>query len=182
MKKSGVKVVDRYAEFLRNVRDLTKRDVLVGVPAKNAERMEKGQPINNAILGYIHEYGAPAAGIPPRPHLIPGIKDAEPKTIPALKHAAESALKGNAAGVTSGLNAAGMAAVSSVKGLIRSGIQPPLSDATLEARARRVKSRKAEQAEIANRAAGKPPSVDLVKPLIDTGNYINSITYVIAKK
>jgi hypothetical protein len=180
--KSGVRTRDNLGAAMRRVNLLSKRDVLVGVPAANAARIEKGQPINNAVLGYIHEYGAPAAGIPARPHLIPGIRAANPKIVSAFRLAAKSALRGNQESVDDYLEMAGIVAVASVKSIITAGIAPPLTDATLKARARRVKSRAAERIELAARAAGEAPSVDFVKPLIDTGGYYNSITYVVAKK
>jgi len=75
---------------------------------------------------------------------------------------------------------AGLAAQSSVRALISSGIGPALSEATLRNRARR--GRKGAKEELASRAAGQQPSTELAKPLIDTAQYRNSITYVLRKR
>lgn len=56
----------------------------------------------------------------------------------------------------------------------------PLADSTVEARARR--GRKGAKAELARRAAGELPGTDLVKPLIDTGQYRRAITHVVRDK
>ncbi len=56
----------------------------------------------------------------------------------------------------------------------------PLADSTVEARARR--GRKGAKAELARRAAGESPGTDLVKPLIDTGQYRRAITHVVRDK
>lgn len=153
---------DAVAQMMRQVQALTKREVLVGIPAENTERREKGEPINNAILGYIHENGAPKANIPPRPFLIPGVKNAEPKTAKRFEAAAKAALSGNPDGVERNLHAAGLIAQNAVRAVINSGVPPELSERTLEARRRR----------------GRTGDV----PLIDTGQLRNSITYVIRQK
>lgn len=56
----------------------------------------------------------------------------------------------------------------------------PLADSTVEARARR--GRKGAKAELARRAAGESPGTELVKPLIDTGQYRRAITHVVRDK
>ncbi|MBX4298880.1 hypothetical protein K4H04_24285, partial [Mycobacterium tuberculosis] len=52
----------------------------------------------------------------------------------------------------------------------------PLAAATLRARARRGRSGAAK--ELASRAAGNAPDNSNAKPLIDTGQYRQAITYV----
>src|SRR5712672_1378906 len=91
----GVKVtVDRVDALLKELNALTKQEVLVGIPAEGADRDKGGGKINNAQLGYIPEFGAPAANIPARPHLIPGVKAYRPTAIKRLKAAAEAAMQG----------------------------------------------------------------------------------------
>lgn len=174
-----VTVKDRTASIMRSLGELFTRDVLVGVPSSKTEREEPGAPINNATIGYIMENGAPEANIPARPHLVPGIERAEEKFVPHLEKAAVAALNGDVQEMDRRLGMAGQVAVNSVKEIIREGVAPALADSTVAARARR--GRKGAQQELANRAAGMEPALDLAKPLIDTAQYLNSQTYVVRK-
>lgn len=153
---------DRVAQVLRSLHVLTSREVLVGIPTTRAERKEKTEPVNNAEIGYWMEFGAPAANIPARPHLIPGVASVRVPVADRLGRAARAALTGNAAQVDVQLHAAGLIASSAVKALINSGLPPALSERSLAARRRRGRTGE--------------------KPLIDTAQYRNAITYVLRRK
>lgn len=170
------------AEVMRNIRQLVKREVLVGIPSDKAERNTPGDPINNATIGYIMEHGSPIKNIPARPHLIPGIANAQPAIIQRFEKAARAALQGDVAETDRQLSAAGMLAASSVKALITAGLSPALAEATLLSRVRRSRAAKGAAAELARRASGSAPGSDLAKPLIESGQYRNSITYVLKTK
>lgn len=180
-------VVDNLALLQRDIQLLAESEVLVGFPEETTDR-DDGSPLNNASRGYIHDNGAPESNIPARPFMIPGIERAQHQITSRLVSTAVSVLKNSQQRepktniVERGLHAVGMVAVSAIKSVISDGIQPPLSDVTLYQRMRRVPSRKAEKQELANRAAGAPPSTDLVKPLIDTGEMSNAITHVLRSK
>lgn len=147
--------------LLKAMSALVKSEVLVGVPAESTERAD-GEPINNATLGYIHETGAPAAGIPARPFLIPGVAAVEDKVADQLGKGAQAALKGDQRGVDQRLHAAGLVAETSVKNTINAGIDPALADSTIAAR----------------QARGRTGTT----PLVDTGKLRNSITHVVRRK
>jgi len=158
-------VVDNSEKFFKATRELEQNQVLVGIPAEKAARDSEeagGSAINNAALGYIHNYGMPTQNIPARPFLEPGIKDADKPITDHLGKAGEAALSGNPGGVLKNLTAAGIVAASSVKAKINTGPFVPLKPATLAARRR--KGRMGE------------------KPLIDTGALRNSISFVVRKK
>lgn len=157
--KSGAHIVrDNFAAVMAQVSALHKGAVLVGIPADETAR-EQGDPITNAALGYIHENGAPAANIPARPWLVPGIKNAQDKITQRLGAAMRAALLQDAAARDKQLHAAGIVAASAAKAMINSNIAPALSDATLAAR----------------RARG----VTRENTLIDTGQFRNAVTYVV---
>lgn len=174
----GVSITkDMVPEVLRRVRELTAKRVLVGIPqAENAR--DDGSPIGNAAIGYINEYGDPERNIPARPFLIPGVMAVKDKSIARLKKAGEAAILGG--DPVPEMTKAGLEAQSSVKDVIQAGIAPALSERTLR---ERIASRKTGHApseqELKNRAAGMAPSTDLSKPLIDTGNLLQHIVYVI---
>ena len=176
----NVKVTkDELKKVLRSIQQLAAQQVLVGIPATTTER-KGAEPINNATIGYIQEAGSPANNLPARPFLVPGVQDALPGATEQLKKGAQAALGGNMDGADKRVHAAGIVAQNAVRARINEGVPPPLAEATLEARARR--GRKGAQEELDRRAEGKPAGVDLAKPLIDTGQLRNSITYVIRKK
>lgn len=158
--KTGVEMTrDNLTEFMRGVRSLAKRDVLVGIPGDGTDRRDTGAAMDNATLGYIHEFGAPGANIPARPFLIPGVASVKRKTSDRMGRGMNAALIGDFAECDRQMHAAGLIAQNAVKGLINSGIAPALSPRTLSAR----------------RARGRTGEVSL----IDTGQLRNSITYVV---
>jgi len=170
---------DKVADIIRAVAQLASKDVLVGVPDSNAERGDD-QPISNAAIGYIMETGSPANNIPARPHLVPGIQDVQEEVAERLGKGAKAALSGSQAGADAALNAAGLIGQRGVRAKITDGPFVPLAESTLRARARR--GRKGAAKELASRAAGNQADNANAKPLIDTGQYRQSITYVIRKK
>lgn len=181
MTKTFIKF-DKLADVVKGLAALTKDRVLVGIPESNTDRKDEDEhgPMNNATLGYIHEFGSPAANIPARPHLIPGVEDAQDKIAARLKKAGQFAMDGKKDKVRGELEKAGMIARDSVKSMITDGDLEPLTESTLRARARR--GRKGAIAELASRAAGNAPDNTNARPLVDTGQYRNSITYVVRKK
>jgi len=108
------------------------------------------------------DHGAPEQNIPAREWLRPAIAGAQPKIIKQLEWGAQQALAGNMEGPDQALNRAGLVGQNAVRAYINAGISPLLSDSTLVARQRRGR-------------AG-------TKPLVDTGQFRNSVTYVIRKK
>lgn len=156
---SGMKITRDYLDtVLASVRTMDKKRVLVGIPAPEDKR--QSETIGNAALGYIHENGSTAQNIPARPFLVPGVKAVQKDTIKTLRDSAKQVLKGNPQAVEKGLNIVGLEAQASVKQTLKAGEGfEPLSESTLEARRR--KGFKGE------------------KPLIRTGQLLNSITYVV---
>lgn len=159
-------------------------DVLVGIPGSNT--MRDGGQMTNAQLGYLHEFGAPEANVPARPALFPGIRAVQPQIVTYLLGASRATLKGNDALAMRSLHAAGLIAVDSVKAVITRGIEPPLADSTLRRRASRKKGtgvgiRRGARFELAAREGGGQPGITFAKPLIDTGQYRQSFTYVLRK-
>ncbi|WP_334468695.1 hypothetical protein [Arsenophonus sp. PmNCSU2021_1] len=177
--KSGVALrLDKTSQLFAALHQLTKQDVLVGIPAENSNRDDI--PFSNAAIGYINEFGSPAKNIPARPHLIPGIRSVETKTTAELKSAAKAILDDQPDKAEQALNRAGQIAVQGVQTVITQSNFTPLADSTLAARARR--GRKGAAQALENRKAGLPPDNNNAKPLIDTGTYRRAITYVVRKK
>lgn len=161
--KEILSVKDNVPAFKRGMRELLRRDVLVGIPDEKAGRNpDPGDDpeINNAMIGMWMEMGVPEANIPARPHLVPGIRMAMPKIEPYMIQAARYAMTGDVDGIMRGLGAAGMEAKKGVQAYIGTASNfQRLSDYTLAMR----------------RARGRTGTA----PLIDTTQYRNSQTYVV---
>ncbi len=170
-------------QLLARLEALARKQVLVGFPEGDQKSMRQEEPgLTNASIAYIQDRGAPEANIPARPFMIPGVEAAAEQISSRMFAVARKAAKpdGDVVEVEDGLSRAGIAAVSAIRKRINEGIPPPLSDRTVAARAAR--GRKGAMWEMAWRAAGAPPGVDLAKPLVDTGQLRNAVTYVIRSK
>lgn len=160
MKSGAQTIVDNVGKVIDGIGKLATTRVMVGVPAEKGSRKDD-EPINNAALAYIHENGAPEAGIPARPFLKPGIADKQDDITATFVKVGQAALDGRAEAVDRGFNAVGLIGQNAVRAKINEGVPPPLKESTLEAR----------------RARGRTGD----KPLIDTGQLRNALTYVIRK-
>ncbi len=175
--------VDNLQQMLRAVDKLTKKKLYVGVPNTTATRTpdpddEPGEPINNAQIAYIQNFGSPARNIPARPFMTLGVKDAQEVIVQRMKKLGQIALDGDVDGVEKGLAALGLTVAYAVQNRLREGPWIPLSPKTVMARMRR------RQAVAKKLAKGKAGWLFLkyMTPLIDTSKLIKSITYVIRDK
>jgi hypothetical protein len=159
-----LKSKDSMSVVLKSMKELARREVLVGVPESKAGRKEG--TINNARLAYIHDNGSPLAGIPPREFLRPGIKDDQEELARRLGQAGRASLNGDADGVTRALHATGLEAQKAIRHKITVGPFTPLKASTVRARARKHKGRKGTS----------------TTPLVDTGQLRNAINYVVNEK
>lgn len=175
----------------RQMRDalllLSDLEVLVGVPESNADRDESAGP-TNAQLAYIHDNGAPEANVPARPFMQPGIAAVQQQITEKLGQTMRAVMRGGGPDkVEQGLAQVGIIAAVSIQDTINAGIAPPLSAATLKARMRGGRkngggARKGAAQELDRRWDGQAPSVEFAKPLVDTGQLRNSITYAIRSR
>jgi hypothetical protein len=155
-------IKNNYAKLQQKFAKMALQDVLIGIPSDKSARKEDGAEINNATIGYLMDHGVPELNIPARPALVPGIDAVSDKIQKALGAAAKASLHGDPAAVEKAMNRVGLIGQNSVKALINSGLSPMLAAGTLAARRRRGRTG--------------------TKPLIDTGQYRNSITYVLRSR
>lgn len=146
-------------DILNAVSELSKTDVLVGVP--HGQARTDGDGMTNAAIGYLLETGSPAMNLPARPHLIPGIEEVQDVIAEKLTWAVDAALTGNTKRMYFYLESAGMKATMNVKRFINRGEFASLAPLTLKMR--KARGRKSE------------------KPLVDTAQYRNSHTYVVMR-
>ena len=182
--KNVIVTKDTLPNFLKLLKALTRQEVLVGVPDESADRQDNdAQLITNAGIGYVMEFGAPEKNIPARPFLIPGIQDGFEKIAKAFSVGAKKVLSGDLARLEEAQTKAGSAAVAAVKQKITGGPFAPLAESTIKNRLRRHRRRKGEREYLQGIAQGMTSAelapLNLVKPLIDTGQLRRSITFVI---
>lgn len=147
--------------LLQAIKDLTSKEVLVGIPDTAAGRDDE-DPISNAEIGYLMETGSPTQNIPPRPHLVPGVEAARERIAKRMQSGATNVLSGKKSDADATLTAVGIIAEIAVKTKISDGPFTPLAPRTLAAR----------------KARGRTGD----KPLIDTGAYRRAITHVVRTK
>lgn len=161
---------------------LTDKRIMVGIPASGNARDDG--PDGNADIAYTNELGSPVKNIPARPFLRPGVKLAMPDATVRLRKAARSALKGDFSIVEDEFENAGQICADSVRTVIQNGLSPALAQSTIE---RRAAKGQAGAVELLSRQRGNAASkelamiqtADLAKPLIDTGELIQHITFVV---
>lgn len=187
--KPGMHVVqDKTKKVLSSLKGLGDLEVLVGIPADGEDedtaphsgsnlrtepvggRHRAVSEITNAMLGYIHENGAPEMNIPERAFLVPGIRDRQKNIARYLRTAALAATKGDTLRMMRALHAAGMSGLNGARNKISTGPFTPLKPGTIAARRRRSKGSDYRR---------KAKTAGDVSPLIDTGQLRNALTYVV---
>jgi hypothetical protein len=155
------------SDFTKNFNDIINRfkndEVLVGIPEANTARTDSGtEPISNAALLAICNFGSPLNNIPPWPVMSIGIRDAKDEIAEQFKLAAQNSLSQGFSALDTYYNRAGIIASNSIKKVINTQEEVPddkPSDATLKAR--------------------KSKGFKGTKYWIVTGQMRNAITYVI---
>lgn len=162
---------------------LTRVNILVGVPAINATRKavdptlreeakaaqsagvalppQPAEPITNAAIAYIAENGSPARNIPPRPFMRQGIALERLAITKQFQKAGRAALLGDLDAMDKAFHSIGLIASRGMKTAIQESDFVPLAPRTLAARLDRGRTG--------------------TKPLLDTGQLRNSVTYVLQK-
>lgn len=189
--KNGVKILkhgDALQELMESMEMLVETQVLVGFPEDTSDRDNEGtedKDLTNAALGYIHDNGAPEARIPQREFMRPGIEAVQDEIANLLGKTAGATLRGGGTeAVHAGLTQVGFKAANSIKRTINAGVPPPLSERTLRGRMKKGRkngggARKGAAQELDRRWDGQTPSMEFAKPLVDTAQMRNAVTYVL---
>lgn len=191
MSSRVVTVKDDVARVFASINELIGKQVLVGIPEKTAGRDEDEDegPINNARLGYIHEFGSPRANIPARPFLIPGVEKAKDNVLVPLKKAAELTMAADSKGADQALQVVGLIAQASARNEISTAAFVPLKPETIANRFRSRDTKSMRKGEIkylelvdGGMSPGDAQAVTGIKALINTGQLRNSITFVVRRR
>lgn len=177
-----MEIINNLPKLKTSFAKLSKKDVLVGVPSDTSDRKDSERGMNNATLAYIHNNGSPAAHIPERRFMEPGIESCADRLSGQFKKGAQQVLDGSEDAIEGTLIKAGLIAQASIRNKINEGIPPPLTDATLKARIRSKKAVKGAKEELRSRFEGNEPSMEFAKPLVHTAQLRNSINFVVRNK
>lgn len=161
-------------ELNSSLKDLKRTSIIVGIPRGGKGDTRKDSPISNSDLGWVHEKGAPAAGIPPRPFLEPGVASIKDKLASRMGQAIEAALKGNGQTMSNCLEVAASEAEAAVKSYMSSASFTPLKPST-------IKHRNASRG-TASKRPGEDNGSASVRPLINTGALRDAITATVHKE
>jgi hypothetical protein len=150
---------DRTEEILKMIKSFKKDSVLVGIPESDSERKD-GDPISNAALLFINNFGSPGQNIPARPVMEIGLKNAQDRIAEEFKKALQQSWKNGLSALPVYYNRIGMIASNSVKRAINDqiDIQEPANST--------IKTRESQG------FMGK-------KALLVTGQMRNAITWVV---
>ena len=136
------------AGLIARLKDIGKPQVLVGVPASTNPRQGA---TNNATIAATHELGAPSKNIPARPFLVPVVQGNSQKYVGLMAQGFKNALRDQEK-IKRVYEKIGLVISNDVKDYIVSGNFVPLKQSTIDAKGSS-------------------------KPLINTGELRNSITY-----
>lgn len=156
-----LKVVEKdlgWRGIARGVATINGATVRAGLVGEKAAKVHEDSKLTNAEIGTIHEFGAPGANIPERSFLRSTFR----KNLDKYNHlmgALAAAVYSARAGSKGALALLGATMASDIKATIRAGIPPPLAEATIARRSKRKKDRET--------------------PLINTREFINSISYLV---
>jgi phage gpG-like protein len=149
-----VRVVDRGANALLRRLAKSREVVRVGILDDSPKKAREGDGGRyNLEVAAVHEFGAPAAGIPQR-SFIRATVDLNAGEIARLQHATMTAYVQGKVTLRQGLDRIGMKVAAMMQKRIAAGIDPPLSPATV---------------------AKKKSST----PLVDTGQLRSAVTWLV---
>lgn len=173
-------------KMVNDLLDLTKKQVLVGVPEETDRNRYSGKGkkrtlvvggVGNAQLAYIHDNGSPLQNIPARPFMQPGIKSAQDKILPEFMRIAQDQLEGKKDKIDARFNRIGLICQASIRNAIDEGVGfAPLKRGTLLGRLRKRKAARKWSDE------RREETMASFHPLIDTSQMRNSISYVVRDK
>ena len=176
------KTKDNVEALLEKMRRLTDTEVFVGIPEEKGDRQEGA--MTNAQLAYIHEFGSPAANIPARPFIHPGIRKAKSAITAIMKKGAQEALSSK--DKNAGMDVFEKVGMTARNFVVREITNPdpafaPLKAGTVRARLRKTAAGR-RKLKTLTKDGLKQWAQGNIKPLIDTGQLRAAITYVVRKR
>lgn len=161
-------------ELNESLKRLKKTFILVGIPRDGKGDRRSDTSLLNSELGYIHEKGSPAAGIPARPFLEPGVRSVKDQVAGRMGQAMDAALKDDERKMDGYLEMAAQEALAAVQNYLQEGHGPPLKPSTIKNRNRSRGTKSKREGEAAGSAE--------VTPLINTGALLGALQATVHKE
>ena len=190
MTKKGLVSVRRSKSGLpqaeKIIKTLQKTAVYVGIPQDGKENQRKHESITNADLGFIHEFGSPAARIPARPFLVPAVKEQKANIRSSLQKAAKLGIEGDEKGMDRELEKLALKTAVAVPEYVTANQDQftPLKPRTIKARQRK-NDKLAKQYDRQRKRMGIDKKnlgiSDKITILMDTRELLGAITGVVVK-
>ena len=160
----AVRTVNEMSKLKKGLEWMRDNTLLVGIPDSGERKSKKGKKpkVTNAELLFIHTNGSPVNNIPKRPVIEPAIELNRDSIAKMINKTAELAMEGKIAEADKSLKKTGTYVVGRIKRYFVEGNDWPPNSPAVQ-RAKRKKG------------------ADNPRPLIDTAQMRNSITYVISK-
>lgn len=165
----AVRVTDEMVKVQKGLKWMQNNNLYVGIPdAKSARKVNKKEAnvkekVTNAELLFIHTNGSPANNIPPRPSIEPSIEQNIDTIVKRMNKTSELAMEGHFEEAQKHLGQTGQYIVGRIKRYFVEGNDWPPNSPAVQRAKRKKKS-------------------TIPRPLIDTGQMRNSITYVISRE
>lgn len=156
-------IMDNFSKQLKALEFMKDNEVYVGIQEKDSLR-EDDSTVTNAELLFIHTNGSPVNNIPPRPVIEPALKSDKDRLSKIMKKAADCAFNEDFSEATKQLHIAGTRGrdVSKRWFVNSENHWPPNTPAVIESKRKK--------------GSTNP------RPLIDTGELRNSISYFVKTK
>lgn len=162
----SVQIQDSSDQLNAALKKLAKSSVYVGIATgSKGDKRDDGAP-DNSLLGFVHENGSPANGIPPRPFLVPAIEQSKEAIVSSLKRSMKAALEGDAEESSAELERLALKSAAIVKDYMQTADFVPLKPSTI---ANRNRSRLTQSSRKNELSGGN------IQPLINTGQLRNAI-------
>lgn len=155
-------ITDNFSKQLKALEFIKDNSVYVGIQEKDSSREDEAP--TNAELMFIHTNGSPANNIPPRPVIEPAIKNDKERLSKIMKKAAQCAMDGDFAEATKQLHIAGTRG----RDVSKRWFVNPENHWQPNAESTAARKRK--------------KGATVIRPLIDTGELRNSISYFVDTK
>ena len=180
--KQDLKIKEE-GELLRNVQEIAKIGIFVGIPESTTER-DDDSGMNNATLLMIHTKGSPLRGLPARPLIEPALEDEanSKKIADDLAKISEALLSSNPSKALQLMENTGQDAVNIVTDWFDNPNNnwPPDTDATIKAKLRKTNKSLKKRTTLFEKYKAGASNVNTT--LVDTDAMRKAITYVLGDK
>lgn len=182
---SGSRVIDKdrgWAAYFKSVSQMKSAYVKVGVldEGKGGEKHGPDDALTVAQIAAIHEFGTEDGSIPERSFIRSTFDEQRERLTGVAKQLTTRIIAGQAT-TEQAMNILGSILAAEVKKKIAAGISPPNAESTARAKAAKGRTGKFFKKPAANLgdALAQVGALAAVKPLIDTGRMMNSVTWLV---